>query len=93
MRIATFSNFIYKAFNLEILKNSRLPWVDYLKGLAIILVVYRHVFYGIQRSGIVIPDLLVTANMLFHSFRMPLFLYYLVCLSVKAFRKEKFLSL
>ena len=89
MRIATFSNFIYKAFNLEILKNSRLPWVDYLKGLAIILVVYRHVFYGIQRSGIVIPDLLVTANMLFHSFRMPLFFILSGLFISKSIQKRK----
>lgn len=47
--------------------------MDYLKGIAIILVVYRHILIGIERSGIQIPDYLVNANMIFYSFRMPLF--------------------
>jgi fucose 4-O-acetylase-like acetyltransferase len=62
-----------KALNLPILQKNRWPWVDYLKGLAIILVVYRHVLIGIERSGVVIPNYLVNANMIFYSFRMPLF--------------------
>lgn len=64
---------ISKAFNLPALKKSRLYWVDYLKGIAIILVVYRHALLGIQRSGLTIPDAFVNANMIFYSFRMPLF--------------------
>ena len=72
-----------KAFNLTLLQKSRLAWVDYLKGIAIVLVVYRHVLIGIQRSvalaqaqGSNIPDVpfwLEKANMIFFSFRMPLF--------------------
>lgn len=72
-----------KAFNLSILQKSRLAWVDYLKGIAILLVVYRHVLIGIQRyvasrqaQGANIPDVpayLEKANMIFFSFRMPLF--------------------
>jgi fucose 4-O-acetylase-like acetyltransferase len=62
-----------KAFNTSVLLKTRLQWVDYLKGIAIILVVYRHVLIGIERSGISIPGPLVTANMIFFSFRMPLF--------------------
>jgi fucose 4-O-acetylase-like acetyltransferase len=72
-----------KAFNLSILEKDRLAWVDYLKGIAIVLVVYRHVLIGIQRSvataqshGARIPDVpgyLEKANMIFFSFRMPLF--------------------
>lgn len=62
-----------KAFNTSSLHESRRPWVDYLKGIAIMLVVYRHVFIGIERSGIAIPLPLVYANMIFFSFRMPLF--------------------
>lgn len=72
-----------KAFNLPLLQKSRWPWVDYLKGIAIVLVVYRHVLIGIQRSvaaaqaqGANIPDVpawLEKANMIFFSFRMPLF--------------------
>lgn len=74
---------VSKAFNLSILQKSRLAWVDYLKGIAIVLVVYRHVLIGIQRyvasrqaQGVNIPDVpayLEKANMIFFSFRMPLF--------------------
>ena len=66
-------SFISKAFNLPALKKSRLYWVDYLKGIAIILVVYRHSLLGIQSSGIKAPAYLENANLIFFSFRMPLF--------------------
>src|SRR6185437_306377 len=76
-------NWFYKAFNLSILEKNRWPWVDYLRGIALILVVYRHVLIGIQRSVTsalahgahipAVPDYLETANMIFFSFRMPLF--------------------
>jgi fucose 4-O-acetylase-like acetyltransferase len=77
------SKLFSRAFNLPLLQKSRLPWVDYLKGIAIVLVVYRHVLIGIQRSvalaqaqGSNLPDVpfwLEKANMIFFSFRMPLF--------------------
>src|SRR5450432_4284481 len=66
-------NWLAKAFNTSLLQKSRLPWVDYLKGIAILLVVYRHVVSGIQLSGIIVPQAVITANMIFFSFRMPLF--------------------
>jgi fucose 4-O-acetylase-like acetyltransferase len=66
-------NFFSKAFNLPMLEKSRMQWVDYLRGIAIVLVVYRHVLLGIQDSGIATPKGLETANMIFFSFRMPLF--------------------
>jgi fucose 4-O-acetylase-like acetyltransferase len=77
------SSLVAKAFNLPLLTIQRLAWVDYLKGIAILLVVYRHVLIGIQRSvanaqahGSDIADVpayLERANMIFFSFRMPLF--------------------
>ncbi len=67
------NNFLKKAFNTSVLQKSRMQWVDYLRGIAIILVVYRHVLLGIQDSGIKTPTILETANMVFFSFRMPLF--------------------
>ena len=62
-----------KGFQLSLLKKDRLEWVDYLRGIAIILVVYRHALIGIQRSSIEAPAILTNANMIFYSFRMPLF--------------------
>jgi len=66
-------NWWAKAFNTAVLQEKRLHWVDYLRGLAIILIVYRHVLIGIQRAHIEVANYLVQANMVFYSFRMPLF--------------------
>ncbi len=57
------------------MKSQRLTWIDYARGIAIILVVYRHVFQGIKESGINVQPYLYLeyANIFFFSFRMPLF--------------------
>jgi fucose 4-O-acetylase-like acetyltransferase len=62
-----------KAFYLSYLSGGRYKWVDYLKGIAVLLVVYRHVLIGVERTGLYVPDYLEKANMIFYSFRMPLF--------------------
>jgi fucose 4-O-acetylase-like acetyltransferase len=62
-----------RAFNTSILLKSRMAWVDYLRGIAIVLVVYRHVLLGIQNSGMILPPAYLNANIMFFSFRMPLF--------------------
>jgi fucose 4-O-acetylase-like acetyltransferase len=62
-----------RAFNTSVLLKSRLAWVDYLRGIAIVLVVYRHVLLGIQNSGMTLPPAYLNANIMFFSFRMPLF--------------------
>lgn len=62
-------------------KNTRLNWIDYARGIAIILVVYRHFFEGLKRTpalkaaGVNVEShwLLEQANIFFYSFRMPLF--------------------
>lgn len=73
MKSTSLSHFINKSFNLDYLQKSRYKWVDYVRGIAILLVVYRHVLIGIERTGLPVPEYLVTANMIFFSFRMPLF--------------------
>ena len=57
------------------MKPARLNWIDYARGIAIILVAYRHVFEGAKQSGINIDEykMLEYANIFFYSFRMPLF--------------------
>ena len=57
------------------MKTKRQAWVDYARGIAIILVLYRHVFEGIKYAGISIQEYLPIeyANIMFYSFRMPLF--------------------
>ena len=61
------------AFNTAILQKSRMAWIDYLRGIAIVLVVYRHVLLGLQNSGMAPPSGFLDANIMFFSFRMPLF--------------------
>lgn len=68
-----FKSLINKALNLPLLDDKRIVWVDYLRGITIILVVYRHVLIGLERSGIRIPSFVATANMIFFTFRMPIF--------------------
>jgi len=57
------------------MKPARLTWIDYARGIAIILVLYRHVFEGIKESGTPIANYMYLeyANIFFFSFRMPLF--------------------
>jgi fucose 4-O-acetylase-like acetyltransferase len=53
----------------------RQTWIDYARGIAIILVLYRHVFEGLKSAGLAVQEYieLEHANVLFFSFRMPLF--------------------
>jgi len=57
------------------MKPARLSWIDYTRGIAIILVVYRHVFEGLKESGVPVQGFMFLeyANIFFFSFRMPLF--------------------
>lgn len=62
-------------FNFEkILGSSRYAWIDYAKGLCIILVTFRHVQEGLHPAGTPYPyHGLKFADVFFFSFRMPLF--------------------
>lgn len=53
----------------------RQTWIDYARGIAIILVLYRHVFEGLKSAGLAVQEYITLehANILFFSFRMPLF--------------------
>ncbi|RYF80999.1 MAG: acyltransferase, partial [Chitinophagaceae bacterium] len=57
------------------MKPARLSWMDYARGIAIILVAYRHVFEGAKEAGIAVQqyEFLEYFNIFFYSFRMPLF--------------------
>jgi fucose 4-O-acetylase-like acetyltransferase len=57
-----------------ILGNSRYAWIDYAKGICIILVTFRHVQEGLHPAGAMYPyPALKFADVFFFSFRMPLF--------------------
>lgn len=59
----------------KILNRSRYPWIDYARGITILLVVYRHVFEGLGNVGEGSGSYagLKYLNIFFFSFRMPLF--------------------
>ena len=56
-------------------KAVRQSWVDFARGVAIILVLFRHVFNGIKDSGLSVTNYIYLEhlNIIFYSFRMPLF--------------------
>lgn len=58
-----------------ILSASRLAWIDYARGICIILVCYRHSFDGLKEAHLPVNHfyLLQVLNVCFYSFRMPLF--------------------
>lgn len=51
----------------------RSPWVDYARGMAIVLVVYRHSMVGLNRAGTKVPDFLYAIQEFVFNFRMPVF--------------------
>jgi len=56
-----------------ILGSSRLAWIDYAKGLTIILVVYHHSFLTLINAGVKVAPWLINANLAVYAFRMPMF--------------------
>jgi fucose 4-O-acetylase-like acetyltransferase len=51
----------------------RISWVDHARGIAILLVVYRHVVVGMRRGGVEVSDAMYNFQELFYNFRMPVF--------------------
>ena len=48
-------------------------WVDYARGMAILLVVYRHCLVGLQRAGVEVSVQLYTVQEFLYNVRMPVF--------------------
>lgn len=69
--ISKFYNYFFNAK--KILKSKRLAWIDYAKGLTIILVVYHHSFLTLVNAGVEVNAWLINANLSVYSFRMPMF--------------------
>ncbi|MBT29634.1 MAG: hypothetical protein CMO01_08215 [Thalassobius sp.] len=57
----------------EIKQNNRFGWIDYARGIAIILVVYKHAVVGFISSDIPISDLFFDFQEMVYNLRMPLF--------------------
>src|SRR5687768_4073060 len=50
-----------------------IPWVYHARGLALMLIVYRHIVLGMKFSGIEISDFMYDFQNFFYNFRMPAF--------------------
>ena len=59
----------------KILSRDRYPWIDYARGICIILVCYRHIYGGVmtEENNLAEYPVLEYVNIFFFSFRMPLF--------------------
>jgi fucose 4-O-acetylase-like acetyltransferase len=70
----------------------RLSWIDYARGIAIILVTYRHVFEGSKAADIPVDKyaFLEYINIFFYSFRMPLFFIISGVFITGSFKKKGF---
>ena len=66
-------HWVSEAFNEQVIDKKRHVWVDCLRGIVIILVVYHHAFLGMVKNGVSVPQSIMDANMAAYSFRMPLF--------------------
>lgn len=53
--------------------SKRMEWVDYARGIAIILVVYRHTMVGLKRSAQDVPAFLYNIQEFLVNVRMPVF--------------------
>ncbi len=64
-------NILFNASN--ILEKKRYVWVDYAKGLSIIMVVYRHTYTGMSALGLNINPYIKMVSYSISNFRMPMF--------------------
>lgn len=67
----------------------RLQWVDYARGMAILLVVYRHAVVGLTRSGLEVPSLMYNLQEVVFNFRMPVFFVLSGIFLTASLRKHK----
>src|SRR5438270_11559191 len=51
----------------------RISWVYHARGLAIMLIVYRHIVLGMQAAGVPVSKLMYNLQIVFFNFRMPAF--------------------
>lgn len=65
----------------------RLNWVDYAKGVGIILVVFAHNLGGERSSGISLPGVLAAVISYAYSFHMPLFFFLSGLFATYSYRK------
>ncbi|MEQ8336337.1 MAG: acyltransferase [Cyclobacteriaceae bacterium] len=69
-----FKEFVQYLFNFRQLDDSRLAWIDYAKGIAIVMIVFRHVNTGFWDASVPLDPLFYDlAEQVGLTFRMPLY--------------------
>jgi fucose 4-O-acetylase-like acetyltransferase len=53
--------------------SERIAWVYHARGIAIMLIVYRHIVLGMQAGGVAVSQLMYNLQIVFFNFRMPAF--------------------
>lgn len=74
------------------IETGRLGWVDYARGLAILLVVYRHTMVGLIRSGLNVPYQLFSIQEFLLNVRMPVFFVLSGVFLARAYEKRPVLK-
>ncbi len=69
-------------------EKKRLYWVDFAKGVGIVLVVFGHVWRGVHSAGIAIPEnVFAGVDRWIYGFHMPLFFFIAGMFAVSGMRK------
>jgi len=58
---------------LKPIATDRISWVYHARGLAIMLIVYRHIVLGMQAAGVPVSQVMYNLQIVFFNFRMPAF--------------------
>lgn len=53
--------------------SGRIAWVYHARGIAIMLIVYRHIVLGMKAGGVAVSDLMYNLQLVVFNFRMPAF--------------------
>ncbi len=53
----------------------KIPWVYHARGLALMLIVYRHIVLGMKFSGVEVSSFMYNFQLFFFNFRMPAFFF------------------
>ncbi|HUQ96822.1 MAG TPA: acyltransferase [Chitinophagaceae bacterium] len=53
--------------------SDKIAWVYHARGIAIMLIVYRHIVLGMQASGVEVSQAMYNLQIIFFNFRMPAF--------------------
>src|SRR4051794_2782266 len=73
---------------MQIAASDKIAWVYHARGLAIMLIVYRHIVLGMQASGVPVSELMYNLQIVFFNFRMPAF-FILSCVFIARSLKRK----